>query len=128
MRWPFMLRATHDALLAAKNDRLLEIASDRYSLSAELNSARREHDTFVATLAERALPPAKPVPPAPAPVRPRDKADSAIDFASAFDPRRRRHLEQFVRARRAEGMDADAIAQEVLHPPRDGDGEWEMPE
>lgn len=127
LRWPFMLRATHDALMADR-DTLVKFWSDQWLAGQDAHRALQErHDAFVATIAEKSLPRPLPVV-TPPPKRERDAADNAIDFASAFDPRRRRHLEQYVRARRAEGMAADDIAQAVLHPAEDGDGAWEMPE
>lgn len=135
MRWPFMLTSTHDAMIAAKD---IEVATQqRYASAlavtrdewcAAYTALRATHDTFVARMAEHTLPQPKAIPAAPA-VRPRDEADEAIDRATLFnrDPRLRRHLEQFVRSRRAEGVASGEIAQAILHPPASDAGEYEPP-
>lgn len=127
MRWPFVSRAVSDARDAMLRELLAGSKADYTKACERYDALLTKHEAFVAQMVEVATPKPAPViiPPKP---RERDAADGAIDFASAFDPRRRRHLEQFARARRAEGKDAQDIAQEILHPPQDGAGEWEMPE
>lgn len=124
MRWPFMLVSTHEARVVEVRG---QTATDWQAVAnywmGVAKEARSTHDAYVATIAERTIPPAKPVV-TPAQPKVKDSADIAIETASAFDPRRRRHLDQWVRARRAEGMSAEDIAQEVLHPPATGYGEW----
>lgn len=127
MRWPFMLRATHDALMQSADARHVAMCDLVQRVTTERDSIMAEHRQFVATIAERATPRAIPVTP-PKPPRERDSADVAVETAAAFDPRRRRYLEQFVRERRAAGVAAEDIAQAILHPPATGYGEWEMPE
>lgn len=127
MRWPFMLRSTHDALIAGKDDALSVQEKWTDAWREAFRQQQDRHDAFVATIAERATPAPK-VAPVVVPPRAPDAADGAAELAAAFDPRRRRALAQFVRARRAEGVAAETIAQEILHPASDGDGQWEMPE
>lgn len=127
MRWPLIFRATHDELIhAERRERTRECERAEYWQKL-YESAMMRHTEFVATLADRTLPAAKPVP-LVTPPRVPDAADGAVELAAAFDPRRRRALAQHVRARRAAGAKAEDIAQEILHPPQDGDGQWEMPE
>ena len=128
MRWPLMFRSTHDALLADK-DALIRFWSEQWTASQHAHRETQDrHDAYVARMAEHTLPAPKLVSP-PQPVRPRDEADEAIERATLFnrDPRLRRHLEQFVRARRAEGVASGEIAQAILHPPASDAGEYEPP-
>lgn len=129
MRNPLMFRAVADAREAMLRELLAGSKADYLAACERYDALLAKHEAFVSTIAERATPKPAPIV-TPQPVRPRDEADDAIDRATLFnrDPRLRRHLEQFVRSRRAEGVASGEIAQAILHPPASDAGEYEAPE
>lgn len=125
MRWPFVSRAAHDALMAAAEERVQLYRNLAATRLDQMDAELREHRAFVAEMAKATLPPPRPLPAPVKPPRERDEADHAIDTAALFDPKRRRYLEQYVRERRQAGVAAGDIAQAILHPPATGYGEFE---
>lgn len=106
MRWPWLSRAAHDAIVAAKD---AELERTRVDLIA----CRAAHDAFVLEVAERTRP--APQPERPQPVRREpDEVDTAIEWAAMGDPMRRRHLESFAKAERRKQTEAKTIAQMIL--------------
>lgn len=109
MRWPFVSRATHEALIAAKDaefarmSALFDQMADRFWKMADRCDA----------LTALAMP--KPAPLVTAkPRREPDAVDTAIDWVAGDDLPKRRYLERFTKTLRREGMDATAIAARVM--------------
>ena len=122
MRWPFMLRATHEAIITALHD----------------NTRRREHDVQAEHLRHhqqydrlmddyRALrlqhheAPAPAVAPTP-PAEP-DAVAQAIVMSAGSNLQLRRALGRYASEQRILGMDEDAIAKQILV--WEEDIEWE---
>jgi hypothetical protein len=104
MRFPLMLRSTHDALM---EERSVAMASEG-AISEYWRGEAMRLSGVVATLVDRM------VPPKPAPVeRPPDPIAAAIRQRSAGNSALRGHLAHFARAERERGTPQDEIVKQI---------------
>lgn len=107
MRWPFVLRSTHDALMAAKQDALELEAAHRVHAQRRYDDLIARHEQFVALVADRTAPAAKPEPPKPDPVQ------TAIARRAGRNGALRAHLSDFAASSRASGVSDSEIVRRV---------------
>ena len=101
----FMLRSTHDALMAQR------LADLDYWRAEALAALARERAMMAKALEEAQ----KPAPPPPPRVkREPDEVDTAIDWKAQGDAAIRRHLERFAKAERRRGVEPKEIAAAIM--------------
>src|SRR5690606_33704898 len=111
------LRATHDALMAAKD---AEIAR----LDARVASLEAAHDAYVAGLAAMTTRQVEArTPPTPVAKREPDEVDTAIDWKAQGNVMVKRHLERYAKGERRKGREAKDIADDIMQGDRVGDDE-----
>lgn len=113
----FMLRSTHEAIVAQKDAEFARAMTLVDRAHARLDATI---DKYAALLEAKAAPP--PVPP-PRVKREPDAADTAIEWAAQGDMQRRRHLERWAKGERSAGREASAIADEIMRGTRAPDAD-----
>lgn len=114
MRWPLMLRTTHDALMAARDAELTRVTE------ALARTIERESATLT-KLADLTI--AKLTPPAPLPKREPDALTTAMMLRANGDRGLLRYLGEFAKRRRLEGAAPDDIIAEITRGEQSDDDE-----
>lgn len=110
MRWPWMAKATHEAILGSR-DAFWKGELD--AMRSRLLAIQDRHDAFVLEIASLTKPTQVPVA-APVPKRVPDESDDAIAFIARDNYPLKRELDAYARAERRKGTDPKAIAAEIL--------------
>lgn len=109
MRLPWVSRAMHEALMAAKQNELERAEGARIHAESRYDALMMEHRAFVALVAERTAPAPKPVP-----VTQRsDPVAEAIAHKAAGNGALRAHLFRFAAEARSRGASESDIVRRV---------------
>jgi hypothetical protein len=111
MRFPLMFRASHEALLAAKDEREALAVCHAETWREAYQALAARHDSFVALVADRTVPPPRAEPTAK---RESDAVDTAIQWVTGDDKAKRRYLEAWAKGERRQGKDAAGIAASIM--------------
>ena len=110
-----MFRATHRALMAAKDAELAVAAHEIARLHGAMETERARHDALVSQFAARAMELSQPKPPPTLPPkRERTAIDTAIDLKAGNDRALRGYLGQWAQRELRAGKSTDDVANAIL--------------
>ena len=104
----FILKSTHDALMAAKDAEIARLV-DRVAL---VEAAR---DAYLGEMSALTLQQAHARTPQPVAKREPDQVDTAIDWKAQGNVHARRHLERWAKGERRKGRKAEDIAADIMN-------------
>lgn len=110
-----MLRSTHVALMAAKDERIADLNRQVTVALEHADSVAERHDDFVASVSARAMELSAPKPALTMPPKKEATAiDTAIELRAGGDRAMRLYLGTWAKHKLREGASVDAVADLIL--------------